>query len=122
VDANYNPLCVLLEEISFHDLETNKYVPKFPKVYDGSQNLSEVTKKFTLIRQPSYFEFLHFHTNRLSLVQSPTLQKVCTTDEKTIVFTSRNKEMCFCNKIYNIEHSVLSLVGACHKIDHIIKS
>jgi hypothetical protein len=79
-------------------------------------------QKSNFIGQPSYFEFLHFHTNRLSLVQSPSLQKLCTTDEKTIVFTSRNKEMCFCNKIYNIEHRVLSLVGACHKIDHIIKS
>jgi len=122
VDANYNPLCVLLEEISFHDLETSKYVLKFPKVCDGSQKLSKVTKKFTLIRQPSYFEFLHFHTNRLSLVQSPTLQKLSTTDEKKILFTTTNKEICFFNKIYNIEHSVLSLVGACQKIDHIIKS
>ncbi len=117
MDANYNALCVLLQEISFHDLESNKYLPKFPKVYDGSQKLSKVTKNFTLIRQPSYFEFLHFHTNRLSLVQSPTLQKLCTTHKKTIVFTSRNKEMCFRNKIYSIEHTVLSLVGACHTID-----
>jgi hypothetical protein len=107
VDANYTPLCVLLEEISFHDLETNKYVRKFPKVYDGSQKLSKVSKKFTLIRQPSYFEFIHFHTNRLSLVQSPTLQKLCTTHEKTTVFTSPNQQICVFNKIYNIEHSVL---------------
>jgi hypothetical protein len=33
-----------------------------------------------------------------------------------------NKELCFFNKIYNIEHSILLLVGACHKIDHIVKS
>ncbi len=82
--ANYNPLCVLLEEISVHNLETSKSVPKSPKAYDGSQKLSQATKKLTLIRQPSYFEFLHFHTNRLSLVQSPTLQKLCTTEEKRL--------------------------------------
>ncbi len=114
--ANYNPLCVLLEEISFRNFETNMYVPKYPKVYDASQKLS------ILIRQPSYFEFFHFHTNRLSLVQSPTLQKLCATDDKKIVFMRPNNELCFFNKIYDIEHSVLLLVGGCHTIDHIIKS
>jgi len=33
-----------------------------------------------------------------------------------------NKELRFFNKIYNIEHKVLWLAGACHTIDHIIKS
>jgi hypothetical protein len=60
VDANYNPLCVLLEEKSFRNFETNMYVPKFPKVYDGSQKLSKVTKSLYLLDSPpisNYFTF-----------------------------------------------------------------
>jgi hypothetical protein len=52
VDANYNHLRVLLEGISFRNFETNMYVPKFPKVYDGSQKLSKVTKSLYLLDSP----------------------------------------------------------------------
>jgi len=60
VEANYNPLCVLLEEISFRNFETNMYVPKFPNVYDGSQKLSKVTKSLYLLDSRPIFEFLTF--------------------------------------------------------------
>ncbi len=50
--ANYNPLCVLLQEISFRNFETKMYVPKFPKVYDGSQKLSKLKKSLYLLDSP----------------------------------------------------------------------
>jgi len=52
VDANYTTPYVLLEEISFRNFETNMYVPKFPKVYDGAQELSKVTKSLYLLHSP----------------------------------------------------------------------